>query len=242
MTLAIAARGLEKRFGRVHALRGIDLEVPRGTTLAVLGPNGAGKSTLLRLLAGLSRASAGSLLVGEADPARARASDRRRVRAAIGYLGHATFLYPDLTARENLLFAARLHGVADARARADALLAQQGLEGAADRLARSFSRGMAQRLAIARSLVHDPAIVLLDEPFTGLDPAAGAALELELRRMHQEGRTLVLVTHELGRARGLADAAIVLARGRVVHRAATLAELDPLALEAGFRRGLERTA
>jgi len=242
VTLAIVARGVEKRFGRVHALRGIDLELAAGHTLALLGPNGAGKSTLLRLFAGLARPSAGSLRVGTAGGARASAAERRRARAAIGYLGHATLLYPDLTARENLVFAARLHSVSDPGARADALLAQQGLEGVADRFARSFSRGMAQRLAIARGLVHDPAIVLLDEPFTGLDPNAAQALETQLRRLRAEGRTLVLVTHELARACALADAAIVLSRGVVVHRARGAAELAPAALEEGFRRSVERVA
>jgi len=237
---AIAAQGLEKRFGRVHALRGVDLALERGRTLAVLGPNGAGKSTLLRLLAGLARPSAGTLVVGDAGSARASSAERRRARAAVGYLGHATLLYPDLTARENLLFAARLHGVSEAQARADALLEQQGLLGVADRLTRSFSRGMAQRLAIARGLVHDPSILLLDEPFTGLDPSAAEALERQLRQLRDQGRTLVLVTHELARACALADAAIVLSRGLVVHRATGPAELSPGALEDGYRRSLER--
>jgi len=224
---AIAARGLEKRFGPVVALRSVDLEVPAGSTLALLGPNGAGKSTLLRLLAGLARPSAGTLRVGRAD------IDRRRARGRVGYIGHATFLYPALSARENLIFAARLHGVRDPRARADALLAAQGLEPAADRPAGSFSRGMAQRLAIARGLVHEPEILLLDEPFTGLDPAAAERLTGQLTRLRAGGRTLVLVTHELARVSRLADAAVVLARGRVVH-AARGPDLEPAALEAAY--------
>jgi heme exporter protein A len=224
---AIAARGLEKRFGPVAALRGVDLEVPAGSSLALLGPNGAGKSTLLRLLAGLARPSAGSLRVGRDD------TDRRRRRGRVGYIGHATFLYPALSARENLIFAARLHGVRDARARADALLTAQGLQAAADRPAGSFSRGMAQRLSIARGLVHDPEILLLDEPFTGLDPAAAERLTEQLSRLRAGGRTLVLVTHELARVARLADAAVVLARGRVVH-AADGAGLEPARLEAAY--------
>ncbi len=224
---AIAARGLEKRFGPVAALRGVDLDVPAGGALALLGPNGAGKSTLLRLLAGLARPSAGSLRIGNGD------TDRRRTRGRVGYIGHATFLYPALSARENLIFAARLHGVRDPGVRADALLAAQGLEAAADRPAGSFSRGMAQRLSIARGLVHDPDVLLLDEPFTGLDPAAAERLTQQLSRLRTGGRTLVLVTHELGRVARLADAAIVLAQGRVVH-AAEGPELGPARLEAAY--------
>jgi len=224
---AIAARGLEKRFGPVHALRGIDLEVPAGSTLAVLGPNGAGKSTLLRLLAGLARPTAGTLRVGPIG------EDRRRTRGRVGYLAHATFLYPALTARENLIFAARLYGVANPARRADELLAAQDLTSVADRPAGGFSRGMAQRLAIARGLVHDPAIVLLDEPYTGLDRSAAAALTLRLAALRAGGRTLVLVTHELPRACELADRAIVLADGRVVHQAVG-ADLALAALERSY--------
>lgn len=208
---AITARRLVKRFGPVIALAGIDLDVPRGTVLAVLGPNGAGKSTLLRLLAGLARPTSGSLRVGEAG------GDRRRARGRVGYVAHATFLYPALTARENLVFAARLYGVPDPGARADALLAQLSLADVAHRPAGGFSRGMAQRLAIGRALVHGPEVVLLDEPYTGLDRAAAGTLTAEIRRLREGGRTLLLVTHELPRACEVADAALVLSRGEVVH-------------------------
>ncbi len=224
---ALAARGLSKRFGPVIALDSVDLDVPAGSALAVLGPNGAGKSTLLRVLAGLARPTRGTLQLGaEREP-------RRSLRGQVGYVAHATFLYPELTARENLLFAARLYGVSDPGARADALLAEQGLEAVGGRATREFSRGMAQRLAIARGLVHDPAIVLLDEPFAGLDRASAERLSQRLQRLREAGRTLVLVTHELGRASALSDAAIVLSRGRVVHRADGAA-LAPAALEHAY--------
>jgi heme exporter protein A len=206
---AIAARALEKRFGRTAALRGIDLDLASGDSLAVLGPNGAGKSTLLRLVAGLARPSAGSLEVA-GWPASAR-----QARARIGYIGHATLLYATLTARENLLFAGRLHRVADPGVRADELLAEEGLEDVAHRPAGDFSRGMAQRLAIARGLVHDPEVVVLDEPFTGLDRRSAERLAERLRTLHREGRTVVLVTHDVERAVQAADAAIVLSRGRI---------------------------
>lgn len=232
---AILARGLVKRFGPVVALGGIDLDVPSGKVLAVLGPNGAGKSTLLRLLAGLARPSSGSLQVGDAAGGRAAA------RGRVGYVGHATLLYPALTARENLVFAARLHGVADPGGRADALLAEQDLAPVSSRQAGGFSRGMAQRLAIARGLVHDPAILLLDEPFAGLDRSAAARLAERLGRLRSEGRTLVLVTHELGLASTLADAAIVLSRGRIVQHAEGAA-LGAAALEAAYVTAVEPAA
>lgn len=232
---AIAARGLSKRFGPVVALQGVDLDVTAGTALAVLGPNGAGKSTLLRLLAGLSRPTSGSLEVGNARRSRSAA------RGQVGYAGHATFLYPTLTARENLIFAARLYGVADPSARADVLLEEQGLTAVAERPAGGFSRGMAQRLAIARALVHDPAVVLLDEPFAGLDRSSSEQLKLRLARLSAAGRTLILVTHELSIASALADAAIVLARGCVVHRAEGAA-LEASVLDAAYLAAVEAAA
>ena len=209
---AIEARGLEKRFGPLAALRGIDLHVATGTLLAVLGPNGAGKSTLLRLLAGLTRPSGGSLRVG-CGPA-----DRRAARRRVGYIGHATLLYPALTARENLLFAARLYGVAGAPARVAGLLDEQGLATLADRRVATFSQGLCRRLAIARGLVHDPEVVLLDEPFAGLDRASAGRLAGRLAALRGGGRTVVLVTHDLARAAELADAALVLVGGRVAQR------------------------
>ncbi len=206
----IALRGLEKRFGAVSALRGVDLEVAEGQSLAILGPNGAGKSTLLRVVAGLAHPSGGEIERPDSSASRSR----------IGYLGHATLLYPELSARENLVFAGRLHRVADPGTRADTLLAEEDLADVADRRAGGFSRGMAQRLSIARARVHDPALLLLDEPFTGLDHAAADRLSARLGALRERGQTLVLVTHELDRAAALADAAIVLRGGRIVARLA----------------------
>ncbi|MGE4652020.1 MAG: ABC transporter ATP-binding protein [Myxococcota bacterium] len=208
-TTAISARGLEKRFGRSTALRDIDMEVPSGSCLAVLGPNGAGKSTLLRLVAGLARPTTGTLRVDGLAPT------SRRARARIGYVGHATLLYPMLTAFENLLFAARLYGVAEPAARARHLLEEEGLAAVAARSVGELSRGMAQRVSIARSLVHDPSVVLLDEPFTGLDAGSADRLARRVRSLRDAGRTLLLVSHDLGRAAEIADTALVLAGGRV---------------------------
>jgi heme exporter protein A len=212
-TPVVEARGLEKRFGRSAALRGLDLELQAGSTLAVLGPNGAGKSTLLRLMAGLARPSAGRVRVAGVP------ADRREARARIGLVADASFLYPQLTARENLIFAARLHGLPHPGARADALLADEGLAPVAHRRAGAFSRGMAQRLSIARGLVHDPELMLLDEPFSGLDRGAADRLAARLGRLRDGGHAVVLVTHDFARAAQLADQVVVLAGGRVVHAA-----------------------
>jgi len=231
---AIAASNLEKRFGRAVALRGIDFSIPDGTSLAVVGPNGAGKSTLLRLIAGLARPTAGSLQISGDD------SHRRATRGRIGYIGHATLLYPALTARENLIFAGRCHGLSDPAGRADVLLADEGLSPVADRAAGGFSRGMAQRLAIARGLVHDPKVVLLDEPFTGLDRNSAERFAGRIEGMRRDGRTLVLVSHDVRYAAQVADAAIVLDEGRIVYSALDAApdaaELERAYLAAGEAR------
>jgi len=218
----IAVRGLTKRFGPAVALDGVDLEIASGHSLVVLGPNGAGKSTLLRLMAGLTRPTAGDLTIAGAP------AERSEARSRVGYIGHATLLYPVLTARENLLFAARLHRVGNALERVESLLADEGLSGAADRPVGGFSRGMAQRVAIARGLVHDPAVVLLDEPFTGLDRRAAERLAERLNGLRHEERTIVLVTHDVVGAAGLADSAVVLARGRVVSEFAAPPDADAL--------------
>jgi len=231
----IEARGLEKRFGPVPALRGLNLEVAAGSMLAVVGPNGAGKSTLLRLLAGLARPSAGELRVGSA------ATERRAARRQVGYVGHATLLYPALTARENLLFAARLYGVRQAPERVASLLEEHDLSALAEWRAGSLSQGQARRLSIARGLVHDPPVVLLDEPFAGLDRSAAGRLAERLAALRGGTRTTVLVTHDLARAAELADDVLILVRGRDVHRARR-ADLSAEALEHAYLAALEAAA
>jgi heme ABC exporter ATP-binding subunit CcmA len=207
---ALRAVGLGKRFGRSLALDGVDLELAAGASLAVLGPNGAGKSTLLRLMAGLARPTSGSLTIFGVP------AHRPAARAQVGFIGHASLLYPSLTARENLLFAARLQRVGEAPLRVERLLESAGLARVADLPVAGFSRGMSQRLSIARGLVHEPPLLLLDEPFAGLDPRAAAALAARLSGLRRDGRTLVLVTHDPRLAHELADRALVLGGGRVV--------------------------
>jgi heme exporter protein A len=208
VSFALRTDGLSKRFGPLIALHPLDLELAPGAALAVLGPNGAGKSTLLRLLAGLARPSAGTIELASHTASRA---ERRR---SVGLVGHATFLTSTLTTRENLLLAARLFGLADPAARAARALADEELEAVAERRAGSLSRGLAQRAAIARALLHDPQLVLLDEPWTGLDARAATRLSARLAAQKAAGRTLVFATHDLARVVGLAERALVLARGR----------------------------
>lgn len=227
---AVSVRGLEKRFGAVTALQGVDLDLPKRHLLAVLGPNGAGKSTLVRILAGLMRPTAGRVEVADAA-----GKNRYHARARIGFVGHATLLYPELTARENLIFTGRMHGLADPQDRADRLLKEQELERFADRRTGTFSRGLAQRLSIARALVHDPALLLLDEPFTGLDRPSSDRLAGRLRELRDRGRSLALVTHDLFQASELADAVLLLVGGRPVFRAAR-DEITPEGLEEIYRQ------
>lgn len=214
----LRGEGVEKRYGRVAALRGIDFDVAAGESVAILGANGAGKSSLLKILAGLSRPSSGTFEARDESPS-GEALGREALRARVGYVGHATLLYGELTARENLAFAARLHGQRPSRAALDAVLAEFALADVAERRADTFSRGMAQRLAIARAVVHGPSVLLLDEPFTGLDEASGERLQARLLSQRDDGagavRTLVVVTHDPRRAVTLADRALLVHRGDI---------------------------
>ena len=233
--IEVSARSLEKRFGPIVALRGVDLDIEGGQAVAVVGPNGAGKSTLLRILAGLSRATTGTVEIRR----NGRAPQRRgQARAWVGFAGHATLLYPALTARENLVFHGRVQGVSDPAARADRLLEEEGLTAVADRPTGTFSRGMAQRVSIARALVSDPPLLLLDEPFTGLDRRAGDRLSERLRRLRDEGRAVLLVTHDLPRVSEIGDSALILLSGRILRRAQG-SELERSALEAAYAAVLD---
>lgn len=216
----IDAQGLERRFGALVALSGVNLSVAAGELLLIVGPNGAGKSTLLRILAGLASPTRGRVRVGEldlhADPAG---------RGAIGFLSHQTLVYDDLTARENLRFAAALHGLDGAEARVQRALDAVGLTDRADVRAGTFSRGMSQRLAIARATLHGPPVLLLDEPFTGLDTPAADALRQRLVAEREQGRTLVCVTHEPAEVWEIATRVVVLRNGRIVLDTPRPAEL-----------------
>ncbi|MDA1185593.1 MAG: ABC transporter ATP-binding protein [Acidobacteria bacterium] len=203
---------VSRHFGRRRAISHVSFSVTRGSLLGLLGPNGAGKSTLLAMLATLLRPSAGRIRYGAHDSA----TPGSALRSAIGVLGHDLFLYPELTAGENLEFFAGLYAVADPRASAIEALQLAGLADRADDAVSSFSRGMRQRVALERALIHRPRLLLLDEPFTGLDDASGAALTARLRALRETGAIVVLATHDLDLAEGLLDRAIFLRDGRML--------------------------
>lgn len=207
----VRASGLVKRFGERRAVDRVDLALDAGECLALLGPNGAGKSTLLRMVATLMRPEGGEVAVcGHALPARAG-----RARAEIGYLGHDPMVYLDLTARQNLEFYADLFGLSDARERIDGGLAHVGLLARSFDPVRTFSRGMAQRLGLARVLLHEPRLLLLDEPYAGLDAAGAKLLDAVLGDLGVD-RGAIIVTHEVERGVELAGRALVMRAGRAV--------------------------
>jgi heme exporter protein A len=206
---AIELRGLARYFGERTALRDVTVSVPAGATLAVLGRNGAGKSTLLRILATLLRAHRGEIaLFGQALPRYAYA-----VRGRLGLLAHEPLLYRDLTARENLVYHARLHRVPPRRI--EAVLQAVGMERRADDPVSTYSRGMVQRIAVARSVLHEPELLLLDEPRANLDPAASALIEPLIGR--ESGRTRVITSHDPRAALAEADLVLALKGGRVAY-------------------------
>lgn len=225
----IEIRGLTKTYNLAPALKRLDLDVERGECVALLGANGSGKSTLLRLIAGLSKPTSGTITVGGWELPREAAA----VRAQIGMVAHKPLVYENLSAIENLRFFGRLYGVKDAEPRIINLLRRVGLERRAHDLARTYSRGMQQRLAIARALLHDPAVLLLDEPHTGLDQSALAVLDDLVEEARGSGRTVLMATHELERAARLGTRAIILARGSVAADF-VLADLDGATLAARY--------
>ncbi len=209
----LGVHALRRRFGPHVALRDVDARLPEGSITTIFGPNGAGKSTLLKILAGSLRPTEGSV-TWRGDALDPRAAEWR---ARIGVLSHETHLYAPLGARENLAFHTRMHGLE--KPDLDAALARVDLLDRADDRVADFSRGMRQRLALARTLLHDPDVVLLDEPFTGLDSHASRLLEGVLRTLRDGRRTVVLITHALSEGLALADHVLVLVRGRVAFEA-----------------------
>ncbi len=212
----LEAVGVARRFGWRWALKGVDLAVSRGRPLALLGPNGSGKSTLLKTLAGLLRPTRGEVRL-DGQPLAAWG------RGRVGLVGHEPLLYPSLTVRENLRFFGKIHGLPRARReeRLGELAEALGLDGRLDEPVRALSQGLRQRAALARALLHDPELVLMDEPFSGLDPEAADRLEGMVRALCAEGRGRIVVfaTHDVARARSLAREGILLAEGRVALRA-----------------------
>ena len=211
--LAVAADGVWKYFGDYPALRGATLQVDRGACVALIGRNGAGKTTLLRILARLSKATKGTV----------------NISGRIGYLGHGIGVYDDLSAFENLALFGRLAGLSNPRQAADDALEHVGLARVKEGLAREFSRGMRQRLAIARAFIHLPELLLLDEPFTSLDDRAIAVLQKLLAAARARGSTIIMSTHQIREAMELASGVALLERGKIIFSGERTAEmlLDP---------------
>jgi len=208
----VEAKGIVKSFGRREVLKGVDLVVKEGEFVIVMGPNGVGKTTLLRIIATIVRPDKGQLKVcGFPIPDKAP-----EARAKIGFLTHSPLLYDELTARENLLFYASLLSVRSPEKRIAELLQLVGLEDRAEERVRTFSRGMLQRLAIARAILHSPPLLLLDEPFTGLDQKAAEVLTALLKLLPQEGHAVIMTTHQLDETLTLAHRILVLNRGKFV--------------------------
>jgi heme exporter protein A len=209
----IEAKGLVKAFGFLPVLRGLDFFIERGAFVALLGPNGSGKTTFMRILAALSKPTAGIVTIGGWSlPAEAEA-----VRAQLGVVAHQPLLYDGLTAAENLHFYAQMYGLSrEARERRAAeVLERVGLANRANDLVRTFSRGMQQRLAIARAILHEPHVLLFDEPYTGLDQDAAAMLDVLLQDVARDGHTILMTTHDLARALKLSSHVAILSRGKI---------------------------
>ena len=232
----INVRKLIKRFGLKTVLRGLDFHVEAGDFVALLGPNGAGKTTFLRILASLSRPSMGEVsIAGYRLPDQAAA-----VRRRLGVVSHLPLLYGDLTAEENLRFYGRMYGVIDLQRRVAEVLDLVGLTARRRDLVRTFSRGMAQRLAIGRAVLHNPDVMLFDEPHTGLDQDASVMLDTVLREVAALGRTVVMTSHDLSRAGDLASRFDVLSKG-VITASVRREDIDPNDLLAFYRQAIQGT-
>ncbi len=233
----IATRKLVKRFGLKTVLRGVDFDVQPGEFVALLGPNGAGKTTFLRILASLSRPSLGEVnIAGYKLPGEAA-----QVRARLGVVTHLPLLYGDLTAEENLRFYAQMYGLINYQPRITEALEMVGLETRRRDLVRTYSRGMQQRLAIGRAVLHDPQIMLFDEPYTGLDQDASAMLDDVLKTVAAQGRTVVMTSHDLARAEALATRFDILSRG-VIAASATRKQLKKSNLLSFYKQALAGVA
>jgi len=213
----IEIHNLTKNFGAKPVLRGVSLTVQSGEFVALMGPNGAGKTTLLRIVASLTRPSFGRVRVDSFDlPAQADS-----VRRVLGVVSHHTLLYGDLTAEENLRFYGQLYGVENLSKRIEDVLDQVGLSKRRHDLVRSFSRGMAQRLSIGRAVLHSPDVMLFDEPHTGLDQEASVMLDELLKSVAAQGRSVLMISHDLPRSLQLADRVMILSHGKIAYDAPT---------------------
>jgi heme exporter protein A len=230
---ALAVEGVWKFYGDYAALRNVQLAAEPGTCLALIGRNGAGKTTLLRTIAGFSRPGRGRILIHGKEP---RETETRR---QLGFIGHGISVYDELSALENLILYGKLYGVANPRKSALEWLERTGLERVRDGLVREFSRGMRQRLAVARAFLHQPAVLLLDEPFTALDDRAIAVLRTLLRQGLADGKTIVISTHQLRESLDLASHVALLNRGELAFHGPCTPEMaaDPGLVYARYGEG-----
>lgn len=225
----VEAHGLARAFGGRRAVDGVTFALTGSECLAVFGPNGAGKTTLLRMLAGLLKPTAGTARIGGVE-----LPGGPDVRAAVGLISHASMLYGALTSRENVELAAKLYSIPDARGAALRALERMRVADRAETPVRALSRGLQQRVSLARAMVHEPEVVLLDEPFTGLDAAGAAALTDALTGLRSQGAALILVTHNIEEGLSLATQAAIMRDGRFV-RVEERDSLDVAAYAAGYR-------
>lgn len=234
----VQAVGVNKNFGHFAALRHVDLQLEQGEFLTIFGANGTGKTTLLKILATLMKPSAGQLRILDLDPA----SDGLAVRRQIGLVSHSTFLYENLTAYENLQFYGAMFAVEDLPERIAEVLGQVGLSGRKNDLVRTLSDGMKRRLSLGRAFLHRPRLLLLDEPYVGLDPEAAGNLRGLLAAIRNEQDTAsscIMTTHDLRRGLELCDRASILANGRVVYSEGREA-ISPESFEATYRQAQQR--
>ncbi len=229
-TDAVVISNLKKSYALKPVLRGIQLTLPMGQRLALLGANGAGKTTLLRILAGLAKPDAGTVSIFGLDCK----EDAQQIRSLVGLVAHQPYLYEELTPLENLLFFARMYDVAHAQERAHDLLHRVGVEKRAHDRVQTLSRGLIQRVAWARALLHSPHLLLLDEPDTGLDQEGTVLIDSLLAEYFQQGGSILFTTHQLERALQLADSIVVLGHGRVAYQAETT-NLDLETLRSAYQ-------
>jgi heme exporter protein A len=209
---AVEADSVCRSYGRRRALDGVSFSLNAGECLALFGPNGAGKTTLLRIVAGLLKPTSGTVRVGGQS-----LREDAATRARVGLVSHQSMLYRALTSRENLEFTAKLYGLPDPRAAADRALERMHMTDRANTPVRALSRGLQQRVSIARAIVHEPSVVLLDEPYTGLDAAGSAALTDTLRLLRSHGATMLLVTHSVDEGLAIASHAAIMTAGRIAR-------------------------
>lgn len=225
----IHVRGLTRSYGPIHALRGVDLDVGAGESVTIVGPNGAGKTTLLRVLATLLKPTRGAVRIGGMD----LSSSSDEIRRRLGFASHRSLVYDNLTVEENLTFYGRLYRVPALAARTEDVLRIVGLFSRRRSRAGTLSRGMQQRLSLARAIIHTPDLMLLDEPYAGLDQEAAEMLEVLLDAVRREARTVIMTTHDLERGLGRADRVVILTKGRIAFEAPG-SSLTPQQLRATY--------